>query len=361
MNLLFKITLFLLTFTTFAIHAHGQETNTGISEPPYIYWQDGELHAKWIESGELKHEENLSFDFPEKSLGLGVDTQMLKNSFLYKAGISQKFKKASKITVISDIHGQYDLMVALLKNHGVIDENLNWDYGKGHLVINGDILDRGDKVTEILWLAFKLAQQANKVGGRLHYLVGNHELMVLTGDHRYLNEKYAKAVEIMDTNIIDFYGFNSVLGHWIRQCPAIVTINDLLFVHAGISPELYDRELNAKKVNKMFLDHVLGPIPVKPKQEENYWFLTGNDGPVWYRGYFDEGVVTQQNIDETLAYFKVKHIIVGHTSFETVTTHFGGKVIGVDSSVKNGEDGEVLIVEKGIKFRGTKNGEKIKL
>ncbi|SMD43002.1 Calcineurin-like phosphoesterase [Aquiflexum balticum DSM 16537] len=361
MNRLLIIILSLLIFIAFSIHVHAQKTDTGISEPPYIYWLDGKLHAKWVENGKLKHQENLNLDFPKKYLGLGVDTEVLTNSFLKTAGTTQKYSKVSNITVISDIHGQYDLMVELLKNQGVIDENLNWKYGKGHLVINGDILDRGDKVTEILWLAFKLEQQAIKAGGKLHYLLGNHELMVLTGDHRYMNQKYVQAAEIMGTSFTDLYGFNSVLGHWIRQCPTIVSINDLLFVHAGISPEFFNRGYDAKKVNKIFFDQILSPLPIKPNQEEDYLFLTGVDGPVWYRGYFEEGALTEQFIDETLAFFKTNRIIVGHTSFETVTTHFGGKIIGVDSSVKNGEYGEVLIIENGIKFRGTKSGERIKL
>lgn len=361
MNSLFKFALAYLILIGFARPVNGQEINSGISEQPYVYWVDGKLNAKWIENGELKHQENLSTDFPVKTLGLGVDSEVLKNSFFYKLGTTQKYKKVSNITVISDIHGQYDLMVELLKNHGVIDDKLNWNYGKGHLVINGDILDRGDKVTEILWLAFKLEQQANNAGGKLHYLLGNHELMVLIGDYRYMNQKYPKAMEIMGGNVADLYGFNSVLGHWIRQCPIIVTINDLLFVHAGISSEFLNRGYNSKKVNKFFSNQILSSLPIKPKLEDDYSFLTGADGPVWYRGYFDEGIETEQIIDETLAYFKSNHIIVGHTSFETVTTHFGGKVIGVDSSVKNGKDGEVLIIENGTKFRGTKDGQKIKL
>jgi hypothetical protein len=119
--------------------------------------------------------------------------------------------------------------------------------------------------------------------------------------------------------------------------------------------------MTAKSVNKMFLENILGPYPPKEKNEDDFWFLTEPNGPVWYRGYFEEGLLTEQFIDETLTYFKTNHIIVGHTSFETVTTHFGGKVIGVDSSVKNGEYGEVLIIENGIKYRGTKSGERIKL
>lgn len=350
---------FLLIFFLLAISMSGiaQETHSKISEGPYIFWQDGGFHAKWVENGELKIEKNIHDDFTEEKLG--VDTELFRSNIISRPGTAQKYRGVSNMVVISDIHGQYDLMVELLKHHGVINENLDWNFGKGHLVINGDILDRGDKVTEILWLAYKLEYQALKAGGRLHFLAGNHELMVLRGDLRYLHEKYVKAAEIMEISIEEMYGFNSILGHWIRQRPAIVTINDLLFVHAGISPELIQRKMTAKSVNKMFFENILGPYPPKEKKEDDFWFLMESNGPVWYRGYFNVGEINDSDIDETLAYFKSKHIIVGHTSFERVTSHFGGKVIGVDSSVKNGEDGEVLIIDNGDFYRGLKNGKKI--
>lgn len=354
-----KYSLFVFSLLTVSTGLIAQKTNSMISEGPYIFWQDGTFNAKWVENGELKIENNINIDFPTKELGLGVDTEQFKSNFISKPGIAQKYKGVLNIAVVSDIHGQYDLMVALLKNHSIVNENLDWSFGKGHLVINGDIMDRGDKVTEILWLAYKLEQQALKSGGRVHFLVGNHELMVARDDLRYLHPKYVTAAEIMGITIGELYGFNSILGNWIRQRPAIITINDLLFVHAGISPELIDRKMTAKSVNKMFQETILGPFPPKAKKEDDYWFLMESNGPVWYRGYFDKGEITESGIDEILSYFKSKHIIVGHTSFQTVSSHFGGKVIGVDSSIKDGEDGEILIVEKGKLFRGLKDGGKV--
>ena len=61
------------------------------------------------------------------------------------------YNNVSKIVCISDIHGQYDLALNILKNNKIIDENLKWNFGDGHMVIVGDIFDRGDKVTELLW------------------------------------------------------------------------------------------------------------------------------------------------------------------------------------------------------------------
>src|SRR4030042_1464802 len=79
-----------------------------------------------------------------------------------------------KILVIWDIHGGYDSLVKLLINNSIIDIHLNWNWDKGHLVFLGDIFDRGDKVTEALWLIYKLDHQAMSQGGAVHLLYGNH-------------------------------------------------------------------------------------------------------------------------------------------------------------------------------------------
>ena len=94
------------------------------------------------------------------------------------------YKNVKKVAALSDIHGQFDLAVKLLVNNKIIDKKLNWRFGKGHLVIAGDIFDRGPKVHETLLLIYKLAQQAKKKGGRVHFLLGNHEYMVLHNDLR---------------------------------------------------------------------------------------------------------------------------------------------------------------------------------
>ncbi len=60
------------------------------------------------------------------------------------------------IGIITDIHGEYSTYLNLLNANGIIDNDLNWKFGKGHLVIIGDTFDRGAMVTEVLWHLFGL-------------------------------------------------------------------------------------------------------------------------------------------------------------------------------------------------------------
>ena len=87
------------------------------------------------------------------------------------------YKDVSKIMAIGDIHGQYSRMILMLKKSGIIDENLQWKWGDGHLVFIGDIFDRGNEVTECLWFIYTLEKQAERHNGKVHLLVGNHEVM----------------------------------------------------------------------------------------------------------------------------------------------------------------------------------------
>ena len=56
-----------------------------------------------------------------------------------------RIETSEPICVLGDIHGEYDRMIHNLCDNKVIDKNLNWIFGKGHLVYVGDVFDRGEK------------------------------------------------------------------------------------------------------------------------------------------------------------------------------------------------------------------------
>ena len=89
-----------------------------------------------------------------------------------------------RIVAIGDVHGAYEAFVELLQTNDLIDDQLNWRGGNTHMVNVGDLLDRGAQSRKVMDLLIKLQPQAEKAGGRVHVLLGNHELMNLTGDLR---------------------------------------------------------------------------------------------------------------------------------------------------------------------------------
>jgi hypothetical protein len=251
------------------------------------------------------------------------------------------YKNVEKIAALSDIHGQYDLAVTLLKNNKIIDKNLNWRFGKGHLVIAGDIFDRGPKVHETLLLVFKLEQQAKKEGGKVHFLLGNHEYMVLHNDLRYIHRKYRHTTRLLRMNYGDIYGKNTVLGRWLRSKATIIKINTDYFVHGGVSKEFITKTGFSSETMHTInatMRNAIDRTKEEMKATDFYKTYFSSKGLIWYRGYFYDNLEDTE-INDILHTLDSKHIIVGHCSNKEVVQLFNHKIFGVDSSLKNGEYG----------------------
>lgn len=328
--------------------------NKSITDGPYIFRENEETVLKWIENEEVVTHVITPDNFKIIKNNFGIE---LKPEWIFgqnaPVDYKQEFKDVDRIIAISDIHGQHKLFINILKEYNIIDENNNWSFGTSHLVIVGDIFDRGPQVNESLWLVYKLAQQALESGGRLHYTIGNHEEMVINKDHRYVNEKYMASAEKMDLSYEQLYAENAIIGQWLRANPVILQINDIIFVHAGISPEFVEMGFSAELANKIFLKDILGKTKAETMHDSVLTFLRGSKGPIWYRGYFNDENLESGEVDKILKHFNKNHIVVGHTSQKSIVSLFRDRVFGVDASIKNGKYGEVLIYDKGDFFRGT--------
>ena len=334
-------------------------TNDG----PYIFLVDDILMIKWIENSHLKEEE-LTFsnynDFKSK-FNLLSNFNDLRYSFNVTPKFRQTYSKVDSIAVITDVHGEYDIYLNLLRANGIIDNNFNWHFGKGHLVILGDVFDRGDYVTEILWHLFGLEKQAARAGGKLHLLLGNHELMVLGRAEGYISGKYRNVENISGSYYCDLYSPHSVLGNWLRTKPVIISINNILFVHAGLSTEVIRRDLKIDRINRIFSSQIIGRELLSIEKNEEPSFLNDENGPIWYRGYFTDKNFSERQIDSILTFYEKDHIVIGHTVTKEITSFFDNKIIACDAGIMHGQPGEMLIDRKGTFYRGLSNGKRIPL
>lgn len=269
------------------------------------------------------------------------------------------FSNVKKIAALSDIHGQFDLLIHLLKNNQIIDKNLNWNFAEGHLVITGDIFDRGDKVNELLWLIYKLENQAKDKGGRVHYLLGNHEYMILQNDLRYLTDKYVSSSKLLGIDYDKLYGNKTIIGRWLRSKPAIIKLNNIVFTHGGVSEKFLEKYgLDLDSINTMMRKNNIY-TKEQLKSTDYYDLYYGKNSLIWYRGYFEsyKTNLTDSDLDKVLKLLNAKTIIVGHTTQEEIVSLFNNKIFGVDSGIKYGLDGEILIIKNKKFYRGTLNGK----
>ncbi|KAI3706178.1 hypothetical protein L6452_23742 [Arctium lappa] len=91
-----------------------------------------------------------------------------------------------RLIAIGDLHGDLLKSKQALRLAGLIDSNDRWSGGSSTLVQIGDVLDRGGQELKILYLLEKLKREAVKSGGNVITMNGNHEIMNVDGDFRYV-------------------------------------------------------------------------------------------------------------------------------------------------------------------------------
>jgi hypothetical protein len=193
------------------------------------------------------------------------------------------------VVAIGDVHGDFDDFVALLQRTGLIDKQNHWAGGKSTLVQVGDLLDRGPKPRDVMDLVMGLEKEAAQAGGRVVSLMGNHEMMNLMGDLRYVTpqnyasfvdsnsekrrksafEEYSKwrashaallaelaqpmeltEAEWMARHPAGFvehraaFGPDGSYGRWLREHSAVAKIGGVIFLHGGIHPNLAHLKLD---------------------------------------------------------------------------------------------------------------------
>jgi hypothetical protein len=267
-----------------------------------------------------------------------------------------------RIFAVSDVHGEYEAFITLLRNAGVIDENLNWSWGDGHLVILGDTFDRGVNVTECLWLTYRLERQAEEVGGRLHFVLGNHEAMVMYGDNRYVNDKYLQGI-VKKSRIRheDLYGPDMELGRWLRSKNTVIKLNEVLFVHGGIPPWFAERGTTLEGINEA----TRADLDFRSYERafgDSLRAIFGGRGVFWYRGYHKASEdsysqATAEEIDTILGTYDVRAIVVGHSEVDRVDSLYGGKVFGIDVPLKELGSLQGLLLRGGSYYRVTGKGD----
>ena len=259
--------------------------------------------------------------------------------------------------VISDIEGNFAALRELLQANGVIDENFNWTFNKDHLVFVGDFVDRGMMVMEVLWLIYSLEEKAKAAGGYVHFILGNHEIMNMSGDLRYVQDRYPEHAALMNRTYRQLFGPDTEMGRWLATKNVVERVGNILFTHGGISAYVNYMQIPLKDLNDITRPHYRDSSVeyTDPKLD----ILFGDVGPFWYRGYYTGTPrATMQQIDSTLQFYGVRHITTGHTIIaKNISSLFDGKILNTDVHHADGNS-EALLVEGDRFFRVNGAGEK---
>ena len=143
---------------------------------------------------------------------------------------------ARRVVAIGDVHGAVDRLAALLQKAALIDDERRWIGGDAVFVQTGDIADRGVGMRAAYDLVMSLEEQARGAGGRVHVLLGNHEVMNMAGELRDAGpdifETFGGEAEMREA-----FSPRGRYGRWLRGKKVIESIDGTVFLHGGINPE----------------------------------------------------------------------------------------------------------------------------
>lgn len=343
-----------LAAATTACAASGPAPAAAAGDGPYVFHAPGNrLDALWVCRGKV-----VRSSLPARDGALIRPRCGYPHALAIPARIAAgeaPLPAGTRIIAVSDIHGQYALLVRLLRANGVIDGQDRWVAGRDHLVVAGDVFDRGEDVTETLWLLFQLQQQARAAGGAVHFLLGNHETMALYGSTHYVHPALIDNARRLGRKYDALYAADSVLGQWLRTRPVLLRLGDTLFVHGGISPANLELAIAAAATNAAY-QHSLGTPKATLEADPRLARLYDHKAsPIWYRGYFD-GQLDTPAVRALVAKLGVARIVVGHTTVGEVASFHDGRVIAIDGGLKRGTSGQLLFIEGDQLSRGLLDG-----
>jgi len=272
-------------------------------------------------------------------------------------------RTSDRIVAVGDVHGAFDQFVSILRAAGLIDERNRWSGGKAVLVQTGDILDRGPDSRKALDLLRRLEDESRRDGGAVYALLGNHELMRLASDWRYVSKgefdafktpssedlrkralaasraederQFLKQIPPGYLEMLGAFSEDGEYGEWLRARPAVARINRILFLHGGLTEMA--ASLGCDGVNAAIRKD-LASLPVPPG-EMAALFAASENGPLWYRGLaIEPEAALSPRLDAILQRLDARAVVIGHTTVlpGKVAPRLGGKVIQIDTGMVAG-------------------------
>eukprot|EP00793_Prasinoderma_coloniale_P001832 PRCOL_00003638-RA len=267
-----------------------------------------------------------------------------------------------------DVHGDMDKTRRAFRLGGLIDENDRWAGGDTVAVQVGDQLDRGPDEMPVLYLLERLQREAERAGGRLHVLNGNHETMNAAGDTRYAHRgshvdfahwrewmrlgnrlvskcgaaAIATSVTSDDPRSEALAAGGDVARRFFARQPTVVRIGETVFAHGGVLPSHVEHGLGK-------LNAEVGRWMEDGRSRGSLKHVKGRDAVVWTRAYSHQDTARCDcaTLQSALRMIGARRMVVGHTIQDGgITQACGGGVLRVDVGLSRGcGDGAPQVLE----------------
>ena len=248
-----------------------------------------------------------------------------------------------RVVAIGDLHGDLRGFGAIGRACGLLDERGGWRGGGTHLVLMGDLVG-GEHSRLLLNAIIRLEREAMRAGGRVHALLGNHDLLPIAGRFEKLTSRERREYRKSDFQAQGRY------ADWVLKRPTILKIGRTLYVHAGLDRWALDTdpgEVNAHV--RAWIAHLQGVGPRPPRQTR--WTFDDDDSPMWTRAFRPRGrrpkdAPSRKTIRAVLERLGAERIVLGHSPTDDGSIvldhpHYGESVVLIDTRISDAARGRL--------------------
>jgi hypothetical protein len=266
---------------------------------------------------------------------------------------SLTYPAPERLVALGDVHGDLDATRRALRLAGAIDASDAWVGGKLFLVQTGDQIDRGDEDRAVLDLFERLRDEAKAKGGTVLSLNGNHELMNVELDFRYITERsfssfadFSKHDHPAVTRLPEAqrgrgaaFLPGGVYAKRFAERPVVAIVGDGVFVHGGVL--MKHLEYGLEKLDGETRAWLRGERPSPPRA------VIAEDGVVWTRAFSAQADQRDcAELGKVLDALGAKRMVMGHTPQKPgISEACDGRAVRIDTGMSRHYGGQVQVLE----------------
>jgi hypothetical protein len=272
-------------------------------------------------------------------------------------GVDSSDRTSERLVAIGDLHGDIGSTRQAFKLAGAIDESDRWIDDNLTVVQLGDAIGRSYQDREVLDFLLALQQDAAAAGGRLHLLIGNHEVFGARLELRWVHDDaYESFASIPDLNLddpglADLPAYQRPRGaallpggyyaRKLSEFPAVLRIGDTVFAHGGVTPHWanYGVDQINVDVHKWFKGETAEPLSTLGMDPGNF------DDSVMQSRHFSIENANCEMLGESLKILGAKRMVVAHTVQRTITSKCDGLVWAIDTGMSRYYGGAIEVLE----------------
>jgi hypothetical protein len=261
-----------------------------------------------------------------------------------------------RVVVMGDLHSDIDSTRKAFQLAGGTDENDAWIGGSLTIVQLGDMIGRSDDERQVLDFLFATRGRAQAAGGKVHLLVGNHEVMggrvdnQAVGANPFSGYEDLTELKVDDARlqVLPDYAKNrgaalmagGPYAKRFAELPTVLQLGGTVYVHGGVVPRWAEYGLD--KINAEVSHWLFGNCP----EPDSSLGVDNGDRVMWTRQFSSSVDASDCAVlEQALAILGAKRMIVAHSVQSTITAYCENKVWAIDVGMSRFYGGPIEVLE----------------